>query len=55
MIGEPVRWPDEVIRGDLTAAAGLFAKYGMWQARRQGTAERLERLAAGTGQPRNPI
>jgi hypothetical protein len=26
---------------------GLFAKYGMWQARRHGTIERLERLAAG--------
>jgi hypothetical protein len=24
----------------------LFAKYGLWQARCQGTAERLEQLAA---------
>jgi hypothetical protein len=31
----------------LMVSNGLFAKYGMWQARRQGTAERLERLAAG--------
>lgn len=30
----------------LLASNGLFAKYGMWQARRQGAAERLERLAA---------
>jgi hypothetical protein len=30
----------------LLVSNGLFAKYGMWQARRQGTAERLERLAA---------
>jgi hypothetical protein len=29
----------------LLVSNGLFAKYGMWQARRQGTAERLERLA----------
>jgi hypothetical protein len=38
----------------LLVSNGLFAKYGMWQARRRGTAERLERLAAdqagqGTG------
>jgi hypothetical protein len=25
---------------------GLFAKYGLWQARRHGTAKRLEQLAA---------
>jgi len=31
----------------LLASNGLFAKYGMWQARRRGTAERLEQLAAG--------
>jgi hypothetical protein len=30
----------------LLVSNGLFAKYGMWQARRQGTAERLEQLAA---------
>jgi hypothetical protein len=29
----------------LLVSNGLFAKFGMWQARRQGTAERLERLA----------
>jgi hypothetical protein len=33
----------------LLVTNGLFAKYGMWQARRQGTAERLARLAAGRG------
>jgi hypothetical protein len=33
----------------LLVSNGLFAKYGMWQARRQGTAERLERLAASKG------
>ena len=33
----------------LLVSNGLFAKYGMWQARRQGTAERLERLAAERG------
>lgn len=33
----------------LLVSNGLFAKYGMWQARRRGTAERLERLAAGKG------
>lgn len=34
---------------------GLIAKYGLWQARRHGTAEHLEQLAAervGTGTPR---
>src|SRR6266581_2073559 len=31
----------------LLVSNGLFAKYGMWQARRQGTADRLEQLAAG--------
>jgi hypothetical protein len=30
----------------LLVSNGLFAKYGMWQARRQGTGERLEQLAA---------
>jgi hypothetical protein len=39
----------------LLVSNGLFAKYGMWQARRQGTAERLERLAADTGHLRSPI
>ena len=33
---------------------GLFAKYGMWQARRQGTAERLEQLAAQKSPLRGP-
>jgi hypothetical protein len=33
----------------LLVSNGLFAKYGMWQARRQGTADRLEQLAAGKG------
>lgn len=31
----------------LLVSNGLFAKYGMWQAHRRGTAERLEQLAAG--------
>jgi hypothetical protein len=36
------------------ASSGLFAKYGMWQARRRGLAERLERLAADhDGQPQD--
>jgi hypothetical protein len=30
----------------LLVSNGLFAKYGMWQARRHGTADRLEQLAA---------
>jgi hypothetical protein len=30
----------------LLVSNGLFAKYGLWQGRRQGTAERLEKLAA---------
>ena len=30
----------------LLVSNGLFAKYGLWQARRRGTAERLEQLAA---------
>ena len=30
----------------LLLSNGLFAKYGMWQAHRRGTAERLQRLAA---------
>ena len=38
----------------LLVSNGLFAKYGMWQARRRGTAERLERLAAGKDHHRNP-
>ena len=29
----------------LLASNGLLAKFGLWQARRHGTAERLERLA----------
>jgi hypothetical protein len=33
----------------LLVSNGLFAKYGMWQAHRQGTAGRLERLAADQG------
>jgi hypothetical protein len=33
----------------LLVSNGLFAKYGMWQARRRGAAERLEQLAAGSG------
>jgi hypothetical protein len=33
----------------LLVSNGLFAKYGLWQARRQGTAGRLERLAAAKG------
>ncbi len=33
----------------LLVSNGLFAKYGMWQARRQGTADRLEQLAADKG------
>lgn len=33
----------------LLVSNGLFAKYGMWQARRRGAAERLEQLAADTG------
>jgi hypothetical protein len=36
----------------LLVSNGLFAKYGMWQARRQGTAERLERLAAAKADAR---
>jgi hypothetical protein len=39
----------------LLVSNGLFAKYGMWKARRQGTAERLDRLAADTGHLRSPI
>jgi hypothetical protein len=30
----------------LLVSNGLLAKFGLWQARRHGTAERLERLAA---------
>jgi hypothetical protein len=36
----------------LLVSNGLLAKYGMWQSRRQGTAERLERLAAEKAEPR---
>jgi hypothetical protein len=45
----------------LVVSNGLFAKYGIWQARRQRTAERLEQLAAantpagaGNGLPSAP-
>ena len=38
----------------LLVVNGLFAKYGMWQARRRGTAERLEQLAADTDHLRSP-
>jgi hypothetical protein len=31
----------------LLVSNGLMAKYGLWQARRQGTAARLEQLASG--------
>lgn len=37
----------------LLISNGLLAKYGLWQARRQGTARRLEQLAAGKHQPRH--
>ena len=37
----------------LLVSNGLFAKYGMWQARRQGTAQRLEQLAAEKGKDSN--
>ena len=33
----------------LLVSNGLFAKFGMWQARRQGTADRLEQLASRKG------
>jgi hypothetical protein len=33
----------------LLVSNGLFAKYGLWQARRHGTARRLEQLAAEKG------
>jgi hypothetical protein len=35
----------------LLVSNGLFAKYGLWQARRQGTADRLEHLAAEKASP----
>ena len=35
----------------LLVSNGLFAKFGLWQANRQRTAERLERLAAHKGEP----
>jgi hypothetical protein len=35
----------------LLVSNGLLAKAGMWQARRQGAADRLQRLAAATGNP----
>jgi len=38
----------------LLVVNGLFAKYGLWQARRQGTAERLEQLAAHNSPPHGP-
>ena len=38
----------------LLVSNGLFAKFGMWQARRHGTAERLERLAAEKGSHQEP-
>jgi hypothetical protein len=38
----------------LLVSNGLFAKYGMWQARRQRTADRLEQLAAGKGARQGP-
>jgi hypothetical protein len=38
----------------LLVVNGLFAKYGLWQARRQGAAERLERLAARNMPPHGP-
>ena len=38
----------------LLVSNGLFAKYGMWQARRQGTADRLEQLAAARALARGP-
>jgi len=33
----------------LLVSNGLLAKYGLWQARRQGAADRLEQLAAEKG------
>src|ERR1700722_9721247 len=38
----------------LLVSNGLFAKYGTWQARRRGTAERLKRLGPPPGSPRKP-
>ena len=38
----------------LLVSNGLFAKYGLWQARRQGTADRLEQLAAEKGSVQGP-
>ena len=38
----------------LLVVNGLFAKYGMWQARRQGTVERLEQLAAQNSPRQRP-
>lgn len=38
----------------LLVVNGLFAKYGLWQARRQGTAQRLEQLAAHKGPSPGP-
>ncbi len=38
----------------LLVSNGLFAKFGMWQARRNGTAERLGRLAAEKGSHQEP-
>jgi hypothetical protein len=39
----------------LLVVNGLFAKYGLWQARRHGTAERLEQLAAHKSPAHRPI
>jgi hypothetical protein len=38
----------------LLVSNGLFAKYGLWQARRQGTADKLEQLAAEKGSLQGP-
>jgi hypothetical protein len=38
----------------LLVSNGLFAKYGMWQARRRGAAEPLEQLAVGGGPSQRP-
>jgi hypothetical protein len=38
----------------LLVSNGLLAKYGLWQARRQGTADRLEQLAAEKGSLQGP-
>jgi hypothetical protein len=38
----------------LLVSNGLFAKYGLWQARRRGTADRLERAGCGEGPVHGP-